>query len=926
MLKKQNDTLVVLFCFIFFLILQRKYIINNLNTFFEKSPYPIHFMMENNYKQINSLHTMKQKTHVMRIALVCLFAAISIAAIRAEVISPKKSMDIAGKYIRVDKSKRIYTRSAATDKPFYIYNDKRGSGFVIVAGDDAMGEVLAYSRVGTIDTTKANVQLKHLLNAYAATYQYIKQNAGVTTMASKKAAPRKRVDPLMKSKWDQGFPYSRKTTYVTGCVATAIAQIMYYHKWPIQGRGQHSYHQNNINKTWSADFSQSKYDWDNMRNTYSNYNNGLEISYNAVALLMHDVGVAVDMQYSHSGSGAHSQTAAKGVKEYFDYSTSLIEKKDEGSAFFTDVMRKELEDGFPLYISGNPTGRGEGHAWVADGVDEDDMFHMNFGWSGQNDGFYSLNALSLKSSGKEFQGVPLTFGKGLHVILMHPNNGKKSIPEYLEDSAPNLSFDLDGEMKVVGEKLPSSVEESMQISYKNFKNISKLRLKGDIGIGVYNADGELKHTVASPEHQNKGFIHKRFESNEYSMQNGALITEDQTFSLSLKDLPNGKYYIYPICAALKEETPTVKYGTWCKMKRSPRIGVEIKDKTLRFFEVPTKTGVFQFVEQPFAEKILQAGGRVNIKLAIRKTTGLPFDGKVKISLIDNSGKTIAQGETSRVVDFEHFATTRLKVALKINDDAQPGKYKLKAQVEGNNNKHEIKEVEAIFASENITLDIEDGKAQQSIFSAIYGFVQDNANGSMPTTGINAARESDKLIKFGVSMTASGNNAYVGDVELMLEDTQTGRRLKLNSAKKTIHMRTKGASDVLVTGWIKTAEIGAINYRTYKMVLIGNVNGKEQDLWGDMPMCEVSFKNVPLDDYPTTSIQVTPSNYDIVRNDNTINVKGENIKGVEIYAINGVKITSVKAMNQNALQIDMNYKQPVIVKVIGAKGVVAKKIK
>lgn len=472
-------------------------------------------------------------------------------------------------------------------------------------------------------------------------------------------------------------------------------------------------------------------------------------------------------------------------------------------------MRKELEDGFPLYISGNPSGRGDGHAWVADGVDEDDMFHMNFGWSGQNDGFYSLNALNLQSTGKEFQGRPLTFGKGLHIIIMHPNDGKKkAIPEYLADDAPNLAFDLDGEMKVIGDNLPNSKEQTLKISYKNFKNISKNRLKGDIGIGVYSADDILKKHVASAEHNNKGFIYKRFETNEHSMQNGSIVNEDQTFSLSLNDLENGLYYIYPICTTLKEETPNVKYGAWCKMKRSPRIGVEIKDKILRFFEVPSKTGVFQFVEQPIAEKAILAGGKAKVKLSIRKTTGLPFDGKVKLTLQDNSGNIVGHGETARIVDFEHFAVTKLNVEMQINDNVNPGEYNLKAQVIGKNNNHEVKDVEDIFANQKVILKVENGTAQKNIFATLTPMVQDNGNGSIPTTSINAARQYEDLIKIGVVVTAFGNKAFNGDVELMLEDTENGRRIKLNGAKKNIAHEHKRCIRRYYLGLDKNKRIGS----------------------------------------------------------------------------------------------------------------------
>ncbi len=205
-----------------------------------------------------------------------------------------------------------------------------------------------------------------------------------------------------------GYPYS-------GCVATAVAQMMYYYRWPAQGQGSNEYTVTYYNTVKSADFRQSHYDWSNMLPDYRYPVRATETQENAVALLMNDVGVATFMQYTPSAIGTQGVFAYQALQKHFDYTSAYVTKAVEGSTRFAEILRQELLNGCPVYLEGRPAGSASGHAWVADGFDENGLFHMNFGWEGQGDAYYSLINLNLSQTGSEFQGKPLAFNLLRHV-------------------------------------------------------------------------------------------------------------------------------------------------------------------------------------------------------------------------------------------------------------------------------------------------------------------------------------------------------------------------------------------------------------------------------------------------------------------------------------------------------------------------------
>ena len=339
--------------------------------------------------------------------------------IMAEDISEEQARQIAVQFWG-DSTPSTARRAAAslllTYQPegseFYVFNRPGGDGWVIVAGDNgASPTILAYSDKGSFDYNKSPDATKTILTGYTKSIQDLRQS-GISESIPSKAPKRAAiiVAPLLKTSWNQNTPYNNQCPTAdegggrcpTGCVATAIAQIMNYWQWPKQGYGKHT----NTDNNETRDFSQSTYDWDNMLDSYSDYT---EVQANAVAQLMADVGCAMNMMYRSSESGTLSIDAAQALLRNFSYSGELhmhhmMDKKgikvnnltaEQGSEIDEDdeaLIRSELASKRPIYM-GVSTRYWRKHAVVCDGYDADDYFHINFGWGSDADGFYRLYSM-----------------------------------------------------------------------------------------------------------------------------------------------------------------------------------------------------------------------------------------------------------------------------------------------------------------------------------------------------------------------------------------------------------------------------------------------------------------------------------------------------------------------------------------------------
>lgn len=315
----------------------------------------------------------------------------------------------------------------------YVFNRNDG-GYVVVSADDATTrQILGWSDSGCYDPEDKSSPLMNVLETYSAGIGHMRsasereKSLVLRSPAAGKASGSmpSSVEPLLgEIEWGQGEPYNRMTPtynspyseepvhYVTGCVATAIAQVMMYHRWPQQGRGSNSYVFEG--RTLSADFSKSVYRWDLMLPDYKGgYSNEQA---DAVALLMRDLGIALCMGYNESGSSASLEGYE--LAEFFDYDRNL--KCADGDCCTVEewegVLRSELADGRPVLISGGS--QAGGHEFVCDGYDSDGFFHYNFGWDGSNNGWFASTATGFDASPSMLYGVQKNCG-GTGALSLH---------------------------------------------------------------------------------------------------------------------------------------------------------------------------------------------------------------------------------------------------------------------------------------------------------------------------------------------------------------------------------------------------------------------------------------------------------------------------------------------------------------------------
>ena len=362
-------------------------------------------------------------------------------------------------------AKKMVRKATATEDLYYLYENANGEGWVIVAANDAMTPILAYSETGHFRTDNMPVNIKKWLGKYNDFTRKLEADGVVASeeaqnewkalrKGARKATASVVVGPLIQTTWDQGEPFWNQcpskngSRAYTGCVATAMAQVMKYWNWPVQGTGSKSYRPLDPNSdyydygpygTQSADFGATTYDWDNMLNAYTYLDSwgtdhvlsGLtNAQKDAVATLMYHCGVASEMMYGDADAGGSgtltvnyndwtmgvSTTDQGGCAQnalwaYFGYKQdSLIGYMRDGYSYkgtkyydswtdaaWTAMVKAELDKQRPIMYDG--AGEDGGHSFICDGYRTDNYFHFNWGWSGQNDGYYTLSNLKPGSGG-----------------------------------------------------------------------------------------------------------------------------------------------------------------------------------------------------------------------------------------------------------------------------------------------------------------------------------------------------------------------------------------------------------------------------------------------------------------------------------------------------------------------------------------------
>ena len=313
-------------------------------------------------------------------------------------------------------------RKASQNSLFYVFNVGQNDGFVIVSGDDRTMPVLGYTDEGTLDVNHLPDNMKAWLDGYSKQMEALKKMDDTQARQLLAAAvtrphtTRNSIAPMVTTKWDQATPYWNEcpefveevdgelvSEYAyAGCVATAMSQIMYYHKYPestseptaaydfTYGDGYGNYGTAHVESQPVTTF-----DWAHMLETYTGAED--EVYTSAVAHLMFYVGCSVKMQYGKGSSGAYSDDIPKGF-DFFGYGAKLAYRIDYTQQDWEQMVYEELAAGRPMIYNGT-AGSGGGHSFVCDGFEYGDYFHINWGWGGMGNGFFQLAILNPHASG-----------------------------------------------------------------------------------------------------------------------------------------------------------------------------------------------------------------------------------------------------------------------------------------------------------------------------------------------------------------------------------------------------------------------------------------------------------------------------------------------------------------------------------------------
>lgn len=401
---------------------------------------------------------------------------------------------------------------------FYIFN-YQDKGFVFISGDDVMTPVFAYSYQNNFETQNMPEQIVKWLEGYKEQVRYsvvnqlkteeivisqwndlLKGILPIGTGNNSQFNPSKRasVSPLLTTKWNQSPYYNAMCPLdnasgqrtVSGCVATAVTQVMKYWNYPSQGTGNHTYSHDKYGSL-SANFGATTYNWSSMPNTVTSSNT-------AVATLTYHVGVSVDMNYgigSTGGSGAYVITdrspvtncAEYALKTYFGYKTTMsgIERANYTQTAWMNLLKTELNASRPIIYAG--FGSGGGHCFVADGYDANDFIHFNWGWGGNSDGYFSINALNPGALGTG--GGSGGFNSGHQAIIgVEPNTGGGGGGG---GGGTTLDMRFYSALNFSSNPIVYSTGFSVSVDLANYGTSSSQNFSGDLTAAVFNSSNQF---------------------------------------------------------------------------------------------------------------------------------------------------------------------------------------------------------------------------------------------------------------------------------------------------------------------------------------------------------------------------------------------------------------------------------------------------
>ena len=556
-----------------------------------------------------------------------------------------------------------------SDALYYVYNKGDQNGYVIISGDDRAKTVLGYADDGDFNFSSLPESAKEWLKFYESEITSLPEvdypilKAVRSTVVNKKNEFPTSINPLLKNiKWNQAAPYNnlcpiidstKNVRAMTGCVATAMAQVMRYHKWPVKGTGSHCYKTYSYNLPLSLDFYNTTFDWNNISETYDS--NSSSTQNNAVATLMYNCGVSINTDYAHSSS-AFSNDVAIALSTYFGYDKNIqIFSRDYCSRTkWMEMLKTELSASRPILYGGINSSR-VGHMFVCDGYDNNGLFHFNWGWGGSANGYFEISALD-PTNQKTINNVG-GYNTAQTIITGIQKPSSLSVPSYVILMPHKLTTLNDSIART----------DSFSIVSQGIGNYGANKFIGQVGVALYNS----KELVEILKSKNK---------NELIPLSG---WDSLLFSVKIPEkLSNGNYQIY---AVYKSSTDNSWQIIKSKIGTPEYLNVLVSSSNI-LIKTPQNASPALNLDSLITIGNLYQNKTARFNVSITNS-GAEYNSLLKIYLQSDVNNKINQLISAEVINITSNETRNLIFTSNIK--VGPGQYKLSILYDSTNNESAI---------------------------------------------------------------------------------------------------------------------------------------------------------------------------------------------------------------------------------------------
>lgn len=430
----------------------------------------------------------------------------------------------------------VIRKAIGTDNsivPFYVLTDSlMPSSYVIISGDERMKAVLAYGTNGKWDENDIPDGLIFLLENYRQQYELL-QSGNVIKKAVPATITIPNVDPMVKTTWRQEYPFNAlcPNDCPSGCVATAMSQVMKYHQYPTSGIGTFSYTSHTRKYRCSYDFSSATFAWDQMKNNYGTSTFGSENT-EAISQVTYACGVSVGMDYDKSGSGAYMSDVPYALIHFFGYNdnVSFRDRSYYDAAEWYEMLCNELSSGRPVIYGGVDSKNG-GHAFVIDGCNsESKKFHVNWGWGGKFDDYYELDALDPET---------YKFSSYQDMVI----NVSPDLVGTYEDVFYAEKFSVSSKI-ALGKSVIFTITDAYCFASQSSYVVSKAKFYGKIGVGIFDKNFDFVGSIDSDSIEGLNNFYGYTKLTYNSKIEKSMFPE------------NGTYYIAPYVKERDSDYPT----------------------------------------------------------------------------------------------------------------------------------------------------------------------------------------------------------------------------------------------------------------------------------------------------------------------------------------------------------------------------------